>query len=228
MGLNFDWITDFLAQHRPSPSFDLHDILPPIFEHYFLLESNYGIIDGFPFEDYPNDADSIPHLNKRHAIERLHGLFLNYNSEPLYRPIAIQQIATLFSVPYDVSTLTTIKQTPGITLLPKRTKQVLAALVSELLHDNDGRLYVHDYARYSCIDGIDFEQKSIIRTAAQYMQLQETLGFDSWSYLSVANKDWCLVTVEDYPYLILGCQDNILPVLKKTAHLEYFRTTGEL
>ena len=90
-------------------------IIPRVFERYFLIHENYGIIDEFPFNDSETNT-TIEDLDKRHELERHYELLLrdSRDRESLYRPITLRELATRFHTDYSADMLKNIKDTPGI------------------------------------------------------------------------------------------------------------------
>ncbi len=119
----YNWLTDFLAVRKRTSPLSLRFIIPGVFKRYFLLHHNYGIIDNFPFDEYPEDKSNAEDLNKRHEIEHQYDLFLrnNRHSESLYRPISLKELAVRFQTEYGVDLIEHIKNTPGISSLFEKT-----------------------------------------------------------------------------------------------------------
>lgn len=223
----YAWLSGFLeARQRLSTPFVVSDFLPPAFDRYFFIEWCYGIIDDFPFEAYPDDVADIDNLNRRHELERQFGLFLKDDTEHLYRPASIREIAERFNVPYSIRTTDEIPQTPGVRIMPSRTEAVLSRLITTLQGAGHLYLYVEDAERYSGIGTFPYGERNIMETAEEYFEYQLRTGFDSYSYLFPADHRWCLVTLEDLPYFIFGCDEGTAGALSTFPELEYFEITA--
>ena len=111
--VQFDWINQFLrGQNKVNKGLRLSNIIPDRFDAYFLVHWKTGIIDNFPFEDYPETHKTLADTNKRIRIERDFDLFLNEEDTP-FRPTTLKEIAIKFNQNYDYELLKRIKQTPG-------------------------------------------------------------------------------------------------------------------
>lgn len=224
-GNDFDWLENFTTV-LSNGALAVSNIVPTVFDRYFIVENNYGIIDEFPFDDYPEHTQSIENLNKRHNIERQYGLFLNNDTEHLYRPLSIKDIAARFDVPYSRDSINTIKQTPGIRCLGIASRQNLIKLV-ELLVTTECYLFIRDINRYGLQEGNGYSQKNIIGNSSEYLNFVNTVGLDYCSYLFPKVNTWCLSTYEDVDNLILSCNDETADVLTSVGDLEYFEVHPE-
>ncbi len=118
---HFDWINNY--QKNKNKLHGLNDVVPNLFNRYLLIPFTNGIIDNFPFDDYPAHIDTISNLNKQHSIEKSFGIFLNKNSDNVYREITLKEISEKFKVQYCVDTANLIKPTTGIVPLIEISKQ---------------------------------------------------------------------------------------------------------
>lgn len=216
----YNWLESF----KPEPANSIlavNTVLPPVFERYFVVGNAYGIIDNFPFDEYPLDTDSLESLNKRHNIERSFNLFLNYESEELYRQVSIKELAQRFGVEYSMHTLEYISATPGISILYNRSLDVLSRLVSTLV-TSPCYLYVEDIDRYGIEPYKGFAFKNDIPNADYYLRFVKEVGTDFCSYLFPRGHNWCLASYEDVDKLILACNFDIEFVVKGIENLEAF------
>lgn len=216
----YNWLESF----KPEPANSIvavKTILPPVFDRYFIVENAYGIIDDFPFDEYPLDTDSLESLNERHNIERSFNLFLNYDSEELYRPISVKELAQRFGVEYSRHTLEHIRTTPGISILYNRSLDVLSLLVKHLIKA-PCYLYVEDIYRYGIEPYKGYALKNDIPNADYYMRYVNEVGTDFCSYLFPPSHNWCLVSYEDVNNLILACNIDIEDDVKGIGNLELF------
>ena len=136
----FRWITDFLKDKKTHSG--LKDLIPDCFDKYVLIPWTIGIIKDFPFDDYPENKNTINNLNKQHSIERQFGIFLNTATEENYSETTLKEIAERFSVNYSADTIYSIKSTPGTSLLPSATKRKLTELLSRLKDNKNLNLYI--------------------------------------------------------------------------------------
>lgn len=215
----YTWLEDFFKNRVPDRSLVLSSLLPSVFDRYFIIEQNYGIIDDFPFDEYPEDKEQIASLNKRHDIERQFGLFLNYDNEDLYRPVSIRELASIFNVKYSKDTVSEIKPTPGVACLPGKSRAIFERLVT-LLVDGECRLYIQDAHRYPT--SVKYAQKNTILSGDDYMSFVDEMGLDYCSYLFPVDRQWCLVSFEDVDNPVLTCNDKIAAQLPGIEGLEYF------
>jgi len=220
---------NWLENYKPQPvngALAVETVFPPVFERYFVVEHAYGIIDDFPFDDYPEDTDSIDNLNKRHNIERAFNLFLNYESEPLYRPISIKELAKKFGVEYSRRTLELIRPTAGISVLYHRSLDILLRLVNHLL-TAPSYLYIEDVYRYGMESYKGFTLKNEIPDAEHYMHFIKEAGTDFCSYLFPRGHNWCLASHEDVDKLTLACNNDIAEAVLTVEELEFFEVAPE-
>lgn len=212
----YNWLKQSFKTKFLDGNFVLSSIVPLVFDRYFIIEHNYGIIDDFPFDAYPDDTQDIDNLNKRHNIERQFGLFLNYNRAHLYRPISIKAIAERFGVPYSKDTLSLIKHTAGIEYLHERSMEHLLQLLQTLI-SAQCYLYIHDIEGYYP----QFDEKNVIDSAEQGFQFINEIR-DSYGYLFSYDRSWCIIVNEKMQHFVLACNNSVIPKLAAIEGLEYF------
>ncbi|HEY1869747.1 MAG TPA: hypothetical protein VGG71_01745, partial [Chitinophagaceae bacterium] len=178
----YKWLTDFLSVRERTSPLSLEYIIPGVFERYFFLHFNYGIIDDFPFDDYPEGKTDISDINKRVEIERRYGLFLRSRwsesmlkpvtmeelkmglypdqEQRLYRAITLKELAATFHTAHSVEMLYEMKDTPGIAPLIKRTLENVGKFIQHVQNEDSLCLYVVDYYRFSFGEQIG-EDKSV-------------------------------------------------------------------
>ena len=218
---NFDWISDFLKTRKAFQG--VNDVLPNLFDRYLLIPWSVGIIDGFPFAEYPNNKDTIENLNKQHSIERDFGIFLNDFSEDKYRKVTLKEIADIFQVQYCADTANLVKATPGILPLLEATVQNLKELIRSLQNGQILNLYIEDYFRFQAIhENWKYNKEHVKIEAADYFSFQRDTAWDSTSYLFPASEAWCICTLEDYDHFILGCDNSSYRYLEALASIEAF------
>src|SRR5450432_2301656 len=125
----YKWLTDFFSTRKIGSPLSLELMIPRVFERYFLFHENYGIIDEYPFDDLPNEATEQEQEN-RYKLERSYVLLLrnSRNSDSLYRPVSLRELAVRLKAEYSVDMLDHIKYSPGIKPIWDRTVENLNKL----------------------------------------------------------------------------------------------------
>lgn len=217
----FNWIKDFLKDKKIHRG--LKDLIPDIFDTYLLIPWTVGIIDNFPFADYPDNKDTIESLNKQHAIEREFGIFMNDNKETKYRETTLKEIAERIKVQYCAYTECLIKSTPGTSPLLTATTRKFKELLNLLQNNTALGLYIEDHFPFKAgYANWKFDEKNIVATVADYLTFQQDAGWDSTSYLFPNNLKWCLCTVEDFQHFIFCCDNSTYQSLQDIKNLETF------
>jgi hypothetical protein len=223
------WIKDFLNTKDTQLS-RVSDYVPDIFDDYFLLPWNYGIIENFPFNDYPETNSSISDLNKQISIKRHFDLFLKdiYHDdsvEKLFKKISLKEIALRFNVSYTADLIKKVKSTPGLSPLPLLTKQTIKKLIESIHQHSNLYLFVADYERYSVVleEDLPISDENLITEISLYIKFQDKTAFDSTSYLFSSERNWCLITVEDLDHFILCAGNQIVDRLNLAKDFELFK-----
>lgn len=217
---HYDWLIKFLSDPEKRTGRTIAGIVPDMFEKYFIIEWNYGIIKSFPFDEYPEDSSDIKDLNKQVAIKKAFGLFLNNRTDHLYEPITIKELADRYNIPYTISTVNDIPYTPGISTLSHKTRENLNALVRSLANIELLNLYIDDLYRFPVSDFTS--DKSPIYASEYVPFLMDDIGGDSCSYLFPDSRDWCFITVEDFHCVILGVNSKDVQKVFSINSLEHF------
>jgi hypothetical protein len=228
----YKWLTDFFENRKiPSPM-RLEFMIPGVFERYFLIHENYGIIDEYPFTELP-EGTSEQEQEKRYKLERSYVLLLRNSRNPdsLYRPISLKELAGRFNTQYSADMLDVIKGSPGLSPLWERTADIIKRFIQLVGKQEPLFLYIHDYFRFpkGWPDKRDEETKerTEIEDIQEYINFLEKSGMDACSYLFGKEHPWCLATFEDFPHFILGCENEIAEQLTLVDGLEYFEISGE-
>ncbi len=201
-------------------------IIPDSYSKVILIPWAVGIIDDFPFDEYPADKSTIENINKQHQIERQFELFLNNDTEAKYRISSLKELARRFQIEYSIETDSLIKQTPGVTRLLSQTKKNLNHLLHLLAKEKKLNLYIQDNDRYkAAMSDWSLATENTIFEFKDYILFQEKTSWDSTSYLFPEDRMWCLGSIEDYQNFILYCNDDVLSGLAELDGLEYFETT---
>jgi len=217
----FDWISDFVKNLKAVHS--INDFIPNLFDRYFLIPWAVGIIDRFPFTDYPNNKGTIENLNKQQSIERDFGIFLMDNNERQYRKVTLKEIAQRFQVQYCADTANLVKATPGISPLLGATVQTLKELILHLQNDQILNLYVEDDFRFQAVhETWKYNKENVKIAAADYLSYQQDTAWDSTSYLFPVSKDWCLCTLENYHHFIFCCDNSSYKYFEALTSIEAF------
>jgi hypothetical protein len=208
-------------------------IIPVIFDCYFIIHKNYGIIDEFPFDEYPENNTDLGDLNKRHEIERYFELFLrdSKDRESLYRPLSLKELAVRFNTEYHVDMFEKIKDTPGIWPLRKKTFEKIASLLFRIKKQDPLCFYINDYYRFNFdvhhSEDKQTMEKSELEYIPDYIEFQWKSNFDSCSYLFPKDHLWCLATFEDLSDFIFACDDKTAEELSNVEGLEYFKISRD-
>jgi hypothetical protein len=216
----FDWLKYFFENKTESALVSVSEIVPDEFDEYYLLHWNVGIVDNFPFSEYPENNETIEETNKRIKIEREHNLFLNSDENKLFRKTNLKEISEIFKTEYSYQTLDKIKKTPAIKILDEISIKNLQTLTEQISHNQTLNLYVEDFFRYPNHDIPKQEIENI--TIRQYFDLQKDLYFDYWSYLFPDDKSWCISTAEDLP-MVLCIKRELRESLKNNGDIEMFK-----
>jgi hypothetical protein len=166
----FNWIKQFYKLRNEGGTWtSILDIIPNEFDDYFLIHWNVGIVDNFPFEDFPLINDTIEETNKRIKIEKEFRLFLNPEEDELFRQTTLKEIAERFNVIYDYNVTNQIKQTPAIKTLAEISIINLKSGIDKMSQNELLNLFVEDIYRYS-IDEIKPKQEIENLTVKGYFE----------------------------------------------------------
>ena len=193
----FDWIKNDNIKDKNGKS--LESFIPNLFTNYYIIHWKVGIIENFPFDNFPKDNKSIEDINTRIKIEREFDLFLNPNQMSLFKEINLKDLSQQFNLPYNATILSYFNNNPAIEILSDKTIDSLKISLSKLSSKSSNNLYVQDIDRYD-FDKYNVENLNI--SINDYIQFQIDTGFDSTSYYFPDNLDWCLLTIEDYPLIL--------------------------
>ncbi|GAB5554531.1 MAG: hypothetical protein Sapg2KO_41220 [Saprospiraceae bacterium] len=178
----FSWIKSFYEHREEGGTWiSVSDIIPNEFDDYFLIHWNVGIIENFPFDDFPEKNETIEETNKRIRIKREFGLFLNPNEDELFEQTTLKRIAETFKVEYDYNVLNKIKQTPAIKILEKPSIENLKSMLQKLSMNENLNFFVEDIFRYPIDDKPVQEMENI--SIDKYLKWQEDFYFDYCTYL---------------------------------------------
>jgi len=216
----FQWIKNHFENRKEVYEWNsLNDIIPNIFDDYFLIHWKVGIIEDFPFEDYPEQNETIEQINKRIKIERNFDLFLNPDKENLFKEVNLNYISKKFNTQLNYKILNNIKETPAVEILHKKSVKALATSIKKISEHQSLNLFIEDAYRFPFEKEPKQEYNGI--SIEEYIELQENLSFDYSTYLFPDNLDWCLTTSEDLP-MFLCIKKEILEKIK-TFELEIFK-----
>lgn len=220
---SFDWIINHRAARPSGPG--LHCIIPDVFARYFLVPWTIGIMDNFPFDDYPASNWATADLNKQHAIERELGIFFRKDIDHLYREISRQELATRFDLPYTADTPALIKRSSGLAGMPDLFHRKIEHLLHQLPGRNELYLYVHDEAKYGFDNGAGSDDELLALDAIpDYLAFQDDTDWDTDSCLFPQDHAWCICTLEYFPHLFFCCSDDVFDSLAIADGPELFAT----
>jgi hypothetical protein len=210
----------------------LEFMIPSVFERYFIIHENFGIIDDYPFVDLPEGASEQEQEN-RYKLERSYVLLLRNSRNPdsLYRPVSLKELAFRFKTNFAVDIFDHIKRSPGIMPLWNLTVENLSRFIQLAGNQETLCLYIEDFLRYpkGWPDKRDEEarDRTEIEEIQEYFNFQERSGMDACSYLFRKGHPWCLATFENFPHFILGCDNKTAEQIVSVDGLEYFEVSGE-
>ncbi|MEZ5059191.1 MAG: hypothetical protein R2879_19320, partial [Saprospiraceae bacterium] len=61
----FNWIKEHFSNRKENSWNHISDIVPNVFDEYYLIHWKVGIVDNFPFDEYPEQNETIEQTNKR-------------------------------------------------------------------------------------------------------------------------------------------------------------------
>lgn len=220
----FKWIKEHFSIRHENVWNHISDIVPNIFDEYYLIHWKVGIVDNFPFNDYPEQNKTIEQTNLSIKIEREFGLFLNSNKEKLFREISLKDISNTFKKPYDYKILNEIKQTPAIEILKRESESALKNSINKFSNGKLLNLFVEDIFRFPTDDNPKQDYSEI--SVEKYLELQERYDFDYCSYLFPNDLSWCLTTSEDLP-MFLCIKKDLKDKFQDDFILESFKVEYE-
>ena len=220
----FNWIKEHFSTNNENSWNRISGIVPNIFDKYYLIHWKVGIVDKFPFDDYPEQNETIEQINKRIKIEREFGLFPEPDKDKLFREISLKEISEIFKKNYDFKLLENIKQTPAIEILAQQSKIALKSSLIKIANGKLLNLFVEDIYRYP-IDNSPKQELTEI-TVEKYLEIQEDFFYDYCTYLFPDNLGWCLITSEDLPMFLCLKEENY-GTFKNNFKLETFKIEYE-
>jgi hypothetical protein len=222
----FQWISDFLRHPKQYSGWEsLSDIIPNDFDDYFLIHWNVGIVESYPFEEYPDQLDSIEEINLAIKIDKEHNLYLNPKENLLFKQTTLKNIALIFKEKLEYNLLNKIKKTPAIKTLDALSIDNLKKMVYELSKGEKLNLFVlEDSRNYRFSENNKEEPKQLMSDISvdEYFYWQEWFDFDYYTYLFPENKQWCITTSEDLP-LFLCINKELTDRTISECNLELFR-----
>ncbi len=214
----FNWIKSFFQQRTSFRLESVEDIIPNIFNHYFEIHFNVGIIDNFPFSEFPANDFTIEAINKKIEINKKFNLFLNQNDESLFRLTSIKELSEMFDLPYHRNLLREFENYTGIKILFEESYKNIDKSVQNLSAKNEIHLFIKDLKYRWNSDDIEQENSNMI--ASKYIEYQRYFNFDFCTYLFSDDIEWCLITFEDFPVIFAS---NDLKFTEYLNGLELFK-----
>jgi len=215
----FDWLKFYFENKTENAWVSVSEVIPNEFDEYFLLHWNVGIVDNFPFDEYPEKNETIEETNERIKIERDFDLFLNKDEDKLFRITNLKELSEKFKTEHSYLTLNKIKKTPAVKILEEISVKNLRLLVERMSNNQTLNLYVEDFYRYPDHDIPKQEIENI--TIKQYFDFQKDLFFDYSTYLFPDDMSWCIATAEDLP-MFLCIKSELREKLNQNEDLEMF------
>ncbi len=193
--------------------------VPEFFELKYIVHWTYGIIENFPFDDYPSPNETFENINKRVKIEQDFNVLLK--NEALYKPISIKDLANKFDVPYSHETINLIQENPRICCLEKVSIEKLKDSFKKITGNSKLNLFIFESTKFDyCIADLQEEYQDI--TLEKYFEIQDMYDFQLNTCLFESNLNWCLTTAEDMPVL-LGCKREIASEIEGKIDIELFK-----
>ncbi|MHB0756909.1 hypothetical protein [Polaribacter sp. M15] len=197
--------------------------IPHCFESIFIVEWNYGIIENFPFEDYPLKNETFEEMNKRVKIEQEFNVLLK--KEEVYKPISIKELANKFNVEFSQRTVELIPETPGVHYLENLSIEKLKISLQKLKENSRLNLLIYESEEYGLhLENLKREYENI--SLEKYFEIQEMYSFQVESLLFEENLNWCISTAEDAP-ILLGCKQQFVNKINEIVNLELFKVERE-
>lgn len=221
---NFAWIKNWKRKTANEVSVaprSVSDIVPNEFDAYFFIHWNIGIVDNFPFDEFPATYESTADINERIRINRAHGLFLNPDEDSLFRMTSVREIATIFNKKYSYETLTKIKNTRAIKTFDAISISNLKALIQRIAKEEVLNFFIADIEHYVFEDTVSKQETQNI-SIEDYFSWTDNYSFDHCTYLFPDNKKWCLTTTEDFP-MFLCVKKALIENIEKESNMELFR-----
>lgn len=196
--------------------------VPEIFESKFIVHWVYGIIEKFPFKEYPLQTETFEDINKRVKIEQEFNVLLK--KEELYKPISIKDLAERFKVSYSHKTTDLIPETPGVHYLDNFSISKLKESLKRLIGNSKLNLLIFDAEYHQHHKDLKEEYTDI--DLEKYFEIQKIFSFELDTCLFTDNLDWCIITAEDIP-MLLGCKKELESEIKQKISLELFQMENE-
>lgn len=216
----FQWIKNYLNNNDKNNLNSIADIIPNLFDEYLLIYWKIGIIENFPFEEYPLKNETIDQINKRIKIEKDFGLFFNYDENIYFKEVSLNYISKKFKKELDYKILDNIIEIPAIKILEKESIESLYLSLNKITKNESLNLFIEDSYRFPTPNSLKNEHIGI--NIKEYLQIQEDLNFDYFTYLFPDDLNWCLITSEDFP-MFLCIKKHLIEEVKSSFELELFK-----
>lgn len=203
----FKWIKDFYNKRT-----SYQQEIPKIFDHYFMVHFNVGIIDDFPFDEFPANDFTIEGINKKIEINKKFNLFLNQDDETLFRLTSIKELSQMFDLPYEYNLLNEFHNYTGIKVLHEISYENLEKSVQNLSAKKEINFFIQDLEYRWNSDDIEKENLNI--SPEKYLEYQRDFHLDFCTFLFPDNLDWCLITNEDSPVIFASNDPKLLECFK--------------
>lgn len=199
----FSWIKDYKNNENVKT---LTDIIPDLFEQYYMIHWKIGIIDHFPFKKYPSNHFSIKDINQRIKIEREFGLFLNPLKSKLYREVSLDELSQKFGLQKTINILDHFIDNPALEFLDDQTLDSIEKGLNDSINSQHLHLYINNIEEFYWEE--NYKKENINISISEYLDFQKRSNFDSNSFLFPENFTWCLMTLENLPLIFCTNSNN--------------------
>ncbi|WP_312557809.1 hypothetical protein [Empedobacter brevis] len=199
----FSWIKNYKNNENVKT---LTDIIPDLFEQYYMIHWKIGIIDHFPFEKYPSNNFSIKDINQRIKIEREFGLFLNPRKSKLYREISLDELSQKFELQKTINILDHFIDNPVLEFLENQTLDSIEKGLNDCINSQHLHLHINNIEEFYWEE--NYKKENINISISEYLDFQKSSNFDSNSFLFPDDLSWCLITYVDLPLIFCTNSNN--------------------
>lgn len=198
----------------------LFDIIPDLFEQYYMIHWKIGIIDHFPFDEYPTNNITIEDINQRIKIESEYNIFLNPKKCNLFREINLDELSKKFKLEKTINILDRFINNPAIGILEVQTIDCIERGLNKNMNSQNLHLYINNIEDFYWEE--DYKQENLNVTISEYLDFQKNSNFDSNSFLFPDDLSWCLITYEDLP--LIFCTNSGNPFDLELFSIKYNQT----
>jgi hypothetical protein len=201
-----DWLTNHTNWENATRPLTLGNFLPPIFDCYIAVLWTPGLIDNFPFDKINQPPFNIEQTNSNVKIWKEYNLFLNEETDDLYRPTTFAELSSIFNFPYNKEIINALPwQTEGIKTLFYHTRKRLERIVDALAEEAELNVYIEDYYRWTATNSLVADENVSYKiSCTEFLNLMDDTSYDANLYLYSFDKSWCLINMEDLGFNIIA------------------------